>query len=466
MALRGQTFASTARNSEKPRQLLQPALKRPPKADPSSQPHLSEPALGSLDPRLGLRKMTFAEHLPGLQVEAVLDPNAPGHLGLCIKHSKTTQIRPFFVHNAVTYLPGLIPAGLGQLVRFPGIPSDSGSTEKLQSEMKNFFSKHLDQETQTINVLVAFAFASWFVECFEVAPILWLHGPDAEVCIVLRLLNIMCYHPVLVGDLDVAALRTLPAGLRVTLLIKEPDLAPGVERALLNSVRHHFYFAKGSQPIDMFGARALHCNSASHDSGLNCSVDPARHHLRCLSESDEDEASRFFQARLLAYRMSHYADAQTFELDSSESYLGLEQELKAWVSALPRGSDVKNSVIGAFAERRADSLSDRFEDPTCLVAEAALMFCHKEGSKHFYVRELAERVNDLLMGRHANVEFEDRKIGSVLKSLGIHANRVTRGYRVNLTPEVRQRIHAVATAYRVLSAQPSLVRCADCRRQP
>jgi hypothetical protein len=214
----------------------------------------------------------------------------------------------------------------------------------------------------------------------------------------------------------------------------------------------------------MFGARALHCNSASHDIGLNCSIDPARHHLRCLSESDEDEASRFFQAGLLAHRMNHYAETQKFDLDSGESYPGFEQELKAWVSALPRWSDVKNSVIGAFAERLADTLSARFEDPTCLVAEAALLFCHKDSVKFFHVRELAEKVNDLLLGRHSDVKFEDRKIGSVLKNLGIHANRVTKGYRVNLTPEVRQRIHAVATLYRVLSTQPNVIRCADCKK--
>jgi hypothetical protein len=141
MALRRQAFASTARNSKKLRQPLQPAVKHPPKADPSSQPNLSEPALGDFDPRLGLRKMTFAERFPGLQVEAVLNPDAPGRLGLCIKDSKSTEVRPFLEHDGFIYLPGRVPPGLGQVVRFPAKPSDSGSTEKLQSEMKKFLSK-------------------------------------------------------------------------------------------------------------------------------------------------------------------------------------------------------------------------------------------------------------------------------------------------------------------------------------
>jgi len=461
MALRSQTFASTARNSENLRRSQNSAVKNPPKKDASSNRNAAKPA--PQEPGSRARKLTFAEHIPGVQIEAVSASNAPGCLWLCIKDSKTIQIRSCLAHDGITYLPGLIPPGLGQLVRFARRPSESRATEKLQSEMQKFLSKYVDQDTQTINVLVAFVLASWFIECFEVAPALWLHGPDAEVCTVLRLLNILCYHPVLLRDLDVAALRTLPFGLRVTLLIAQPDLARGVEKALLNSERRHFCFARGKQAIDIFGARAVHCNSLSHEIGLVCRLDPARRHLACLSESDEEAASQFFQADLLAYRMSHYADVQKFEVDSNENYVGLEDEIKAWLAAIPRGSDLEDSVLRAFAERSAETESARFEDPTCLVAEAALLFCHKESTKFFYIRELAEVVNDLLKGRHADVKFEDRKIGAVLRNVGIHATRVTKGFRVNLSPEMRQRIHAVATAYRVLSAQPDVVRCADCK---
>ncbi len=454
---------SESRKSDKVRRPLDPAVNPLSSAGPPDRNVAREQSC-ELDPRFRLRKGTFTENLAGLQVEAVTDLNAPGYLALCVNDSATTEIRLSVEHQNITYVPGSILPGLGQIVRFPTMGSVAGSMDKLESEMKEFFSRYLDQDTHTLDLLIAFVFASWFAECFEVAPVLWLYGPDNEVSIALRLLNIFCYHSVLLSDVDLAALRTLPPGLRVTLLINETDLAPGVEKALLNSVRRHFCFARGAQPMDIFGARALHCHSPSQGIGLSVSVDPARHHLPCLTENDEQQQSHFFQERLLSYRMRHYSGVQDNEIDCDESYLGFHNEMKAWIGALPRGSDVKHSVINAFAERREESLSRRFEDPRCLVAEAALLFCHKDSVKHFYVGELGERVNDLLAGRHVHLKLEDRKIGSVLKNLGIHANRVTKGYRVTLTPKIRQRIHAVATAYRVLSTQPSVVRCDDCKK--
>ena len=108
----------------------------------------------------------------------------------------------------------------------------------------------------------------------------------------------------------------------------------------------------------------------------------------------------------------------------------------------------------------------RYEDPKALVAEAALMFCHRKGAKEFLVRELAEKVNDLLVGRHAGFKLEDRKVGSLMRKLGIQAERRTQGYLVKLYPSVRERIHRIAAAYQSLPFQRRQnVRCAYCESQ-
>ena len=138
--------------------------------------------------------------------------------------------------------------------------------------------------------------------------------------------------------------------------------------------------------------------------------------------------------------------------------------MKTWLAAIREGSDVDQSVRHAFAEA-AMSRAMRFEDPKFLVIECALMFCHKKDAKQFFVRELAERVNDLLVGRHAGFQVEDRKVGSVLNDLGIQKRRVTKGFRVDLTQETRQRIHRLAFAYRVLSVQSDMNGCAECQNK-
>jgi hypothetical protein len=269
---------------------------------------------------------------------------------------------------------------------------------------------------------------------------------------------------VLLSDLDITALRTLPAGLRVTLLINQGDLGRQVEKALLSSTRRHFVWARGKQPMDFFGAHVLHCDSASGQIGLSVWINPTRLQFPNFTEDQERAMASQFQSRLVAYRMSYHARVRKFEIEAGATRSGVEDQLQTWLAALPEGSELKKSVSQAFAELNAELLGARYEDPKCLVAEAALMFCHRN-AEHFLVRELAEKVNDLLRGRHADFKLEDRKVGSVLKALGIRARRVTKGYRVKLDDAMRKRIHHIASAYQVLSIQSDAVRCAQCKSE-
>lgn len=88
---------------------------------------------------------------------------------------------------------------------------------------------------------------------------------------------------------------------------------------------------------------------------------------------------------------------------------------------------------------------------------------HERDAREFFIRELAERVNALLKGRHEEMEMTDKKAGSVLRGLGIRAQRVTAGYKVPLSDAIRERIHSIARSYQVLPLQGGIVRCHHCR---
>lgn len=406
---------------------------------------------------------TFGESLPGLLIETVVDPNCPTQLALLTYKSKVAEIRSCINQGGVEYRPGSIGSGLAQAVRFCRGSTSFGSDEDLASGVEEFLAMHIDQDARTLKLLTAFVFASWFTDCLQVGPVLWVHGPEHEVGVVMRLLNCLCYRPILLSDLDLTALRTLPARLRVTLLVKQTDLAPRVERALFNSAYRTFHMGIGKQPMEIFGARALHSDSSIGQIGLSVFIHPARRTLASLTNSEEYSIASQFQSKLMAYRFSHHQQVQEFALKPEASFPGLEDEMKTWLSAIEAYSDLDQSVRHAFAERRAESSAVRYEDPKLLVIEGALMFCHRKDATHFFVRELAEKVNDLLLGRHADFKLEDRKVGSVLNDLGIGKRRVTKGFRVDLTSEMRTRIHRIALAYHVLSAQAGVTHCAECK---
>jgi hypothetical protein len=305
-------------------------------------------------------------------------------------------------------------------------------------------------------------FATWFVDCFEVAPVLRILGPGQEVSVLLRLLSCMTYHPILLGDVDRPGLAAVPPGLRATLLIGQTELGISVEKALSASTRRHFYLLRGKHAIDIFGGRALHSDSFFGDVGLAVFLNPTHRRLPSLSRADEHAIASSFQSSFLAYRMRHYAQVQEFEFEADAVCWGSEDELRTWLAAISGIRELTESVLIAFGERREELSQVRYEDPKCLVAEAALMFCHREGAENFFVRELAEKVNDLLVGRHADFQLKDRKVGSVLRHLGVRAERVTKGYRVKLDQPTGRRIHDLAAAYEVLSVGKE-ARCAECK---
>jgi len=116
-------------------------------------------------------------------------------------------------------------------------------------------------------------------------------------------------------------------------------------------------------------------------------------------------------------------------------------------------------VSGALLQRSRDVEGDRLSDDPCLVAEGALFFCHKADTDHFFVRDLAEIVNASLKGRHEGRTLTDKKVGLLLRALGIRAHRVVKGHRISLTDEVREQIHRIAGTYQVLSVQDGVARC-------
>ena len=97
-----------------------------------------------------------------------------------------------------------------------------------------------------------------------------------------------------------------------------------------------------------------------------------------------------------------------------------------------------------------------------MVAEAALFFCHKVDTEYFFVGDLTEVVNVMLKGRNEDRTLSDKMVGLLLRALGLQGHRVVKGYKISLTNSVRERIHRIATSYRVHSVQDGVARCGQC----
>ncbi len=408
---------------------------------------------------------TFGLAWPGLIFEAVRDPLHDNRLLLHGRRGKTFMTEPRIYHGVNTYVPRPLPEGLARSVRFPTRSAHFGSTADLIASMRDFLDSDARLQPETVDVLIAFALASWFCDAEPVALLLYLFGPEAAVSRILRLLGCLCRRPILLGDADFGGLATLPAGLCATLLFNQTDLDRRIMRSLLASNRRHFHLSRGAGRADLYGAKVLACDDRPPDSrGLSVTLSPIYTPVPLFTDAQERAAAEIFQAKLLRYRLVKYTQVRDAAIDVTAFGPELQELAHAWLTPLRDCPELTESVSCELLRQERELVGDRYSDPRCIVAEAALCSCHTAGVNEVFVSELAESANALLVGRHEDPALSAKKVGAILRQLGIPTERVARGYKVELGQRVRERIHQVAVAYGVLSVD-GVRRCEICPQE-
>ena len=409
------------------------------------------------------RSQTFGTALPNFMLEAVVDQNHPNQLRLHGWDGRKATTTPTISYRGCTYTAAPLEASLSRAVRFPSSSTAFGTAAQLTSSMLKFLGGYANLLPDAAALMVAFALASWFGDCFAVAPLLYLLGPDNEATHLLRLLGFLCRRPILLSDIDIAALATLPRNLDPTLLVNQRDLGRRVTRVLLASNDRHFSIARGKRAIYAYGAKAFASVPEFADgTGVRVSLSPAQEPLPMLTDASEREIANDFQSKLLRFRMVNRQRVYDAELDTQAFVPAMREEVRAWLAPLCDCPDLRQSVLTSLMEQSREGEGAHLSDERCVVAEAALLFCHKADTEQFFVGDLAEKVNDLLEGRHEECILTNKKVGLVLRNLGIKGERVVKGFRILLTESMREKIHGIARAYRVISTQDGVARCRHC----
>jgi hypothetical protein len=411
-----------------------------------------------------LRSQIFGVVLPDLMIEAIVDQSHPTQLRLHTWDGRAAGTTSTVSFRGCRYTAAPVAAGLSRAVRFPGSSKPFGTAAQLTSSMLKFLGRYANLPPDVAALVGAFALASWFGDCLPVAPLLYLLGPDTEATHLLRLMGCLCRRPILLSDIDIAALGTLPRNLNPTLLVKQRDLGRRVTRVLLASNDRYFSSARGKGEIYAYGAKAFAAVPEVADgTGVRVSLSPAQEPLPTLTDAHEREIANDFQSKLLRFRMVNHQRVCAAEVDTRVFVPAMREEVRAWLAPICDCPDLRKSVTNSLLQRSQDVQGDRLSNDQCLVAEAALSFCHKSETEHFFIGDLAETVNDLLKGRHDDRVLTDKKVGLLLRALGIHGQRVVQGYRILLTEAARKEIHRIANAFQVISTQDGIARCAHCR---
>jgi hypothetical protein len=406
---------------------------------------------------------SYGQVFPELMIEAVTDARNPGRLSFERWDGYRSRTSQQVYYQDLTHVPASANGGLAQAVRFSSPSRSFGSVANLVSSINQVFLRYSSAPAEAASVLTAFSLASFVVDCLPLAPTLYLVGPESECSQVLRLLGCTCSRSVLLGDVDIAALATLPPQLRATLLFGQRDLGRAVTRTLHTSSDRHFRIVRGNRKLDLYGAKVFSTDFGSADGqGVQLNIPPSTEPLPLLTDDAEMGSFAELQPKLLRYRMVCHQRVRDAEVDCSKFVPLPCEEVRTWLAPLCDCPDLREAVSGYLLGRIEDEAGSRFTDFRCVVAEGALSFCHEPDQRQFFIRELADRANALLQGRHHETPLTDRKVGSVLRDLGVHAQRVAEGFKVVLTDSVRERIHFIARCHRVLSLQDGVLRCRHC----
>lgn len=120
---------------------------------------------------------TFGEVLSDLLFEQVLSPDTPDRFLLHSWDGHRISTTERLELGTIAYVPKQLPPGLAQSVRLP-LPSKAfNTTPKLVASAREFLSHYAELEPEVIDVMIAFAFATWVCDCMSIAPVLSLVGP-------------------------------------------------------------------------------------------------------------------------------------------------------------------------------------------------------------------------------------------------------------------------------------------------
>ena len=410
---------------------------------------------------------TFGEVFPGLLIESIADPKHPEQLLLETWDGKRARTARTVERGGVEYVSPALDSRLARSVLFAPESSECESAADLILGIRDSIRDNTPLGPTEANILTGFSVASWFCDSMSVAPLLCLSGPSSSICEILRVGSCFCRRSVLVGDIECGGLQALAHGLGATLLISQRQLGSRVQRTLLASARRGFGVMHGKIPLELYGARAF-----SRDDGLKselgltiCTSPITTGPGLSLSEAEQRRIIQCFQPKLLRNRMLYLEQIGSRPIDCCAFVPELREEARTWLAPIMQCPEVSASVHAELLRKSQSLMGARFTNLKCVVIEAALCFCHRAETKCFFVGELTDTVNAILNGRHEELQVKPRKVGSVLRDLGIYSHRDTPGFKIELTESIREQIHEQANRYQVPPAADGVWRCCHCRER-
>ncbi len=397
--------------------------------------------------------------LPGAElVETVRDPNDPTRLRFLRWQNGIVTLVPSIEHAGTLYVPPDPMQALHSQIILPDGVRPCRKSAALIANIVDTLAKFIEADRELLVLLASVVLCSWFPDCFEAAPYVWIVGPlGSAKTKLLKLLSCMCRRALLVGDVRAGSLYTLTDYYNPTLLVDELDLDDRASADILRLLRTGTVAGvpavRNGKLFSTYGLKIVASRDVPRDAALlsRCiivSMLPSRKETQPLDDIAMCQIAHRFQPELLMFRFTNYSAVKSFRLPSGmlqDITPRMKQVALALVAPIQDDKGSASVVLLALRGRDHDSEIERALEPEWLAATILFELIHEGPIHSILVGGIAASINEKLKFRGEDFRISARKIGSVLKSLGLRTEALgSLGRGLLFTPAMNKQIHKVA----------------------
>lgn len=360
-----------------------------------------------------------------------------------------------------------LDSSMARIIPFPTTCSDYRSTQDLFNTTVNVLSIY-GVPPEAARTFTYIGFGTWGHSSSQPPPIATVCAQPAQWARLRQLLGCVVRRGVSVVELTPGFLAEV-VKFHPTLFFDGRHLGPRGRRLLAASCRPGAYLAAGKSVVNLSVPKIVYLGpdpdpDFSLDFSLHVNLPPVTGGHRLLTGKEEKQLQAQFQPWYAEYRIRNLAAIQDSNFDvpelADESRL-IAQALGACIVDAP---DIQSGVRALLEDREEETRESRFTDHKCIAIEALFVRCHEPKRHEIRVKEVAADVNALLKLRGEDVGLKERKVGKILKDLGVRGephNR--RGVRILLNAGMKRHAHMLARDHKVESIEQVVPVCALCK---
>lgn len=384
--------------------------------------------------------------------------DAPASLGSSSRICHTETDHP---------LPKL-PIGLYETLLLPTYAMPYKNTRTLFDAIRSLMIEHLRASEPDASLLAYWSVASWFPDFLDFIPRLTITGPPLAADLVLRILSVVCRHPVLLATLNPAAWRSIPFDkFEPTLFVRRVSSSKrSIE--LLSAVDAKGYFvASGRDLLACYGAVCVYAGEESkdgqlHSGGIHFHV---QNDIAPTEPFPTVKRRQELQNQLFRYRFLQREQVRPSQFPVEGLLPDLCRVAQQLGAAILDDIELRNEIIEALRPRDEQARADRAFCQNGRLLQALLSICHMEGKQEILVREIAGKTNDFYAADGEPITITNERAGHILKNLGFSTSRLgSRGRGLRLDNNTRRRVHHLAAANEVLAPDPDGIPCGFCHQ--